>query len=357
MSNTGNLTLPSLTTTLALLRAAQENPAIRCQIGVRGLQLSAATATHLVSVHRRDITSATSATTIIDLEQAAGSLQIVHGKWVVNGKPAERRRARVRLRPTPLPSSVRACRTSTRTLRDLVGTYLAAPHTTSAVFDASGNTLRVAADGDVVRVVAAVASTPLDGEAPVSASMPLTLAHAALAALPADSDVDVTIGDGVTEFSTDTVAVRVESLTDNTSAALPVVPQPNRRRHDVSVAVEPWREFSARVHKPFLDTVPSCHLRVHTDGEQQTLAVDVRSAGHAYHAELPCSTSDSFAIDVPWQSLLATLAPAITAGADTVTLRAFDQAPTLTPLVATFTSPSISGFAATVARGPLLMAA
>lgn len=358
MLNTGQLTLPSFTPTLALFRAAEVHPVVRYQIAASGLRISAATTSHLVSVHHRAVTADTSATATIDLEQAAGSVQLVQGKWAVNGEPVERRaRPRTRLRPRPLPTSVRVCKTSSRTLRDLLGTFLKAPHVTAAVFDARSDRLRLAADGDVVRIVAAVADATFDGHQPVASSMPLTLAHAALGVLPADVAVTVTIGDGVTVLSAQDTAITIESLADNPTATLPEVPQPKRRRHDVSLPLSQWKEFNDQVHKPFIDTVPACHLRVRGSGDQQTLTIDVRSGGHAYHAELPCSTSDSFAIDVPWQSFQAALAPAITAGSDSVTLRIFDQQPTLTPLVVNFTSPAISGFAATVARKPLLMVA
>lgn len=358
MLNTGHLTLPSFTSTLALFRAAEVHPVVRYQIAASGLRISAATTTHLVSVHHRDVTADSSATATMGLEQAAGCVQLVQGRWVVDGEPVERRvRSRARLRTAPLPAAVRECETSTRTLRDLLATFLKAPHATSAVFDARSDRLRLAADGNVVRIVAAVADATFAGNHPVATSMPLTLAHAALGVLPADVAVTVTIGDGVTILSAEDTAITIEALADNPTATLPDVPQPKRRRHDVSLPLSQWKEFNAQVHKPFIDTVPACHLRVRGSGDQQTLTIDVRSGGHAYHAELPCSTADSFAIDVPWQSFQAALAPAITAGSDSVTLRIFDQQPTLTPLVVNFTSPAISGFAATVARKPLLMVA
>lgn len=284
------------------------------------------------------------------LRTAQHQLSAVGTTWSLDGIPLERLRGRLPcLRPRLSSGPARVASVDAAALSALIDAYRTAPGTTRLIVDATGPTLQIGVDTDLIKAAASVG--PVTGGAPAAVGIPISAAAAALKAL--SGAVTVTVADTYVSFTAHTTSIAILPATTH-EVRVPAAPDPGRRRHDVTIDVDDWASYAHATRPAKLDRVPTTHLRVSRTATSQVLHIDTRSAGHSGHAELAASTSDSFSVDVPWPALCAALAPSVAGDANSARLRAFDPNPVMTPLVVSYHGEAFDGFAAVGARRPTL---
>lgn len=280
--------------------------------------------------------------------------------WMIGARPAHDyricRHSRLTIRGATRGRSVTL---EAQVLDRLLVSYIAALDADTVVLDTHGAQLRAALNTSVIRGVATLAGALSDGPA-ATAAVPMAALRSAVRSL--DGSVRCTISNGRVALSGSNSRGQQVIIVFDTSAAagaLPSLPNPDRRRHDVRIQLADWVAFAHNGRRPVhdLDQAPTAHLRLAGSSDNQVLAVDTRQGGQARHVDIACSTSDRFSIDLALPALTAVLRPAVQAGAASVVLRAFDPNPTLTPLVVTYTGRGYSGWMAAGARKPLSIAA
>lgn len=200
-------------------------------------------------------------------------------------------------------------------------------------------------------ITAAISSGPIGDTAQIVV-LPVNLA-AALAILiadePADQPLTVTV-DATKMTVAATSAETTVSITARTfepAVPWPTPPNPDLERHDLIVTdLSTWHELADHpvTERPF----PTSHLR--WNANSGTLSVLSRIGSSTIDLDLPATSSDRFAVDLPWPALKALLAGAT--DARQVGLRYFAPNPTLTFLTADFRLGELSGFATVGARRP-----
>lgn len=244
-------------------------------------------------------------------------------------------------------------------LQDMLEAYHAAPETSGVIFDTHSSQLTLSINGQLVRASATL-RTPLTGNGdPATVEIPLDAV--APAARTFTGQVTISVGPGAVVLSGNTardlrLSISFRTPKTTSPSQVPPAPNPDRRRHDVHIDLRDWAGFARQARRPVLDYVPIAHLRLSGTSDARTLQVDTRSGATSHHLDIACSTSDRFAVDLPWPALVAVLSPATRAAATTAELRVFDPNPRLTPLVVTYRGEHFTGWAAAVARKPVIAA-
>lgn len=201
-------------------------------------------------------------------------------------------------------------------------------------------------------VIATAASTGPIGDNTQTVMLPVALA-AAVAHIIADSDDELTVTVDAAK-KTVSIAFAATTVTATTRAATtpatswPQRPQSDLARHDVIVTDLTGWHAASNTHRTWTSPHPTAHVR--WDRESETLNILAKIGKGPVAVELPASTSDRFAVDLPWpalRALFAGLAPG-----QQVWLRYFEPNPTLTYLIAEFTDGDFTGFAYVGARRP-----
>ncbi|KJR10497.1 hypothetical protein UG54_00420 [Gordonia sihwensis] len=200
-------------------------------------------------------------------------------------------------------------------------------------------------------IASAVSTGPVDDTA-AAVSLPAELA-AALAVLvadePADRPLTVTVDPAKATISaaTSDTTITITARTAEPAGPWPTRPEPDLQRHDLIVTdLTDWHALTD--HPVTTPPFPTAHLR--WDAPTGLLTVLARIGTTTVDLGLPATSSDRFAVDVPWPALHALLAGA--GHADQAGLRYFEPNPTLTFLIADYRVGEFAGFATVGARRP-----